>query len=363
MVVYGIKKLNHRNNNIFMVKVSIIVPVYNVEKYLDRCVNSLLSQTLRDIEIILVDDGSPDRCPELCDKYAKIDDRVKVVHKKNEGLGFARNSGLDVATGEFVAFVDSDDYVAIDMYEKLYNTALQNGFDTVFCCYNVVNADGIIEQVSVVKENSSFKTINYRTPILEGMLCDLPGKNNGSSFHFQVWIAIYSLSLIRNHNIRFCSERQFISEDIIFHIDYLPYTRNIGYLKDFFYFYCYNPVSLTKLYKPNRFIEDLKLVEEMNRRLSCLYEYDYYKLRTDRFLLFKARSSVSYECLSTNFLESYKAVKRICKSRRLVEVLSCYPIEKLSFAEYFFDYLMKKQLVLLTVVLFKFVHLIKNRHK
>ena len=86
-----------------MAKVSVIVPVYNVEKYLDRCMQSLLNQTLKDIEIIMVDDGSPDNCPKMCDDYAKQDSRVKVIHKKNAGLGLARNSGLEVATGEYVA--------------------------------------------------------------------------------------------------------------------------------------------------------------------------------------------------------------------------------------------------------------------
>ena len=344
-----------------MPKISIIVPIYNVEKYLDRCMQSLLNQTLKDIEIIMVDDGSPDKCPQMCDDYARLDSRIKVIHKKNAGLGLARNSGLEIATGEFVAFVDSDDYVAIDMYEKLYDSALQNGFDTVFCCYNVVNVNGKIEKIPVVKENISFRTHNYRTPILEGMLCDLPGKNNGSSFHFQVWIAIYSLSLIKSHNIHFCSERQFISEDIIFHIDYLPYTSNIGYLKDFFYFYCYNPISLTKLYKPGRFAKDLQLVEEMNRRLSFLYECNYYKLRTDRFLLFKARSSASYECISLNFIDSYKAVKKIYKNNRLIKILSYYPIKELPFSEYIFDFVMKRRMALLTVVIFKFIHFIRSK--
>lgn len=96
-------------------KVSIILPIYNVEKYLDRCMESLLNQTLEDIEIIMVDDGSPDNCPQMCDEYAKKDNRVKVVHKKNAGLGFARNSGLDVAKGEYIAFVDSDDYVGLNI--------------------------------------------------------------------------------------------------------------------------------------------------------------------------------------------------------------------------------------------------------
>lgn len=91
-------------------KVSIIVPCYNVEKYLDQCMNNLVNQSLQEIEIILVDDGSPDRVPEMCDEWAMKDNRIKVIHKKNEGLGYARNSGLEIAMGEYVTFVDSDDY-------------------------------------------------------------------------------------------------------------------------------------------------------------------------------------------------------------------------------------------------------------
>lgn len=104
-------------------KVSVVVPIYNTEPYLERCMQSLLSQTLKDIEIILVDDGSPDCSPKMCDEYAQKDSRIKVIHKRNAGLGYARNSGLEIATGEYVAFIDSDDYIAPNMYEKLYNTA------------------------------------------------------------------------------------------------------------------------------------------------------------------------------------------------------------------------------------------------
>ena len=90
-------------------KVSVVIPMYNVEKYLDTCVQSVRKQTLQDIEIILVDDGSPDRCGEMAEEYAKQDSRVKVVHRKNGGLGPARNSGMEIATGEYIGFVDSDD--------------------------------------------------------------------------------------------------------------------------------------------------------------------------------------------------------------------------------------------------------------
>ena len=100
--------------------ISVIVPVYKVEQYLDECVQSIINQTYKNLEIILVDDGSPDRCPEMCDEYARQDSRIKVIHKPNGGLSSARNAGIDIARGEYIGFVDSDDYIAHDMYEKLY---------------------------------------------------------------------------------------------------------------------------------------------------------------------------------------------------------------------------------------------------
>ena len=114
-----------------MAKVSVIIPIYKVEKYLSRCLDSVVNQTLEDIEIVLVDDGSPDSCPEICDRYAKKDSRIKVIHKKNEGLGYARNSGMLIATGEYIAFLDSDDYVSKDMYEKVYSELKRTDAD---CC-------------------------------------------------------------------------------------------------------------------------------------------------------------------------------------------------------------------------------------
>lgn len=100
-------------------KISVIVPVYKVEKYLARCVDSIINQTYKNLEIILVDDGSPDNCGAICDEYAKRDERIKVIHKKNGGLSSARNAGLDIATGDYIAFVDSDDRLAPDAYENL----------------------------------------------------------------------------------------------------------------------------------------------------------------------------------------------------------------------------------------------------
>ena len=107
---------------------SIIVPIYNVEKYLKRCVDSILNQTLKEIEVILVDDASPDKCPQLCDLFATMDSRIQVIHKQNEGLGFARNSGMELAKGEYVYFVDSDiippkQISAFSFFADVYNTS------------------------------------------------------------------------------------------------------------------------------------------------------------------------------------------------------------------------------------------------
>lgn len=122
-----------------MAKVSVIVPVYKVENYLKKCVNSLINQTLKDIEIILVDDGSPDSCGKICDEYAKNDSRVKVIHKQNEGLSEARNVGIMAAKSPYIGFVDSDDYVAEDMYEILYENLIKTHADVAICglydCY------------------------------------------------------------------------------------------------------------------------------------------------------------------------------------------------------------------------------------
>ena len=121
--------------------ISVIVPVYKVEKYLDRCVQSIVDQTYRNLEIILVDDGSPDNCGNMCDAWAEKDARIKVIHKKNGGGAQARNVGLDLGSGDYIAFVDSDDFLLPQMYESLMNTVLQTGCEIAECGYHRVEQD------------------------------------------------------------------------------------------------------------------------------------------------------------------------------------------------------------------------------
>ncbi len=122
--------------------ISIIVPIYNVEKYLRKCIDSIVNQTYKNLEIILVDDGSPDNCGAICDEYAKKDERIKVIHKENGGLSDARNAGIDAATGKYIGFIDSDDYIAPDMYEKLYFAMFKAKADIAISNFLYVDEEG-----------------------------------------------------------------------------------------------------------------------------------------------------------------------------------------------------------------------------
>ncbi len=145
---------------------SVIVPVYNAEKYLRRCIESILNQTLSDLELILVDDGSPDNSGSICDEYAKKDDRVKVIHKENGGAASARNAGLDLAEGKYIGFCDSDDYVDCDMYETLISLMVKNNLSTIECLANVYDNRGTLvesekrdKELIIINEEDSIRNV------------------------------------------------------------------------------------------------------------------------------------------------------------------------------------------------------------
>ena len=233
-------------------KVSIILPIYNVEKYLDRCMDSLLNQTLEDIEIIMVDDGSPDKCPQMCDEYAKNDNRVKVVHKKNAGLGFARNSGLDIATGEYVAFVDSDDYVGLNMYKTLYDRADTDKCDAVFCGFRTEVKQNKWMYSDEVDADKLWRGKDVQLFMLD-MIASGAGVKAERLYQMSVWHSIYKRSIIEDNHLRFVSEREVASEDIPFQIDFLSKVNTVAYIKETFYSYCLNGTSLTATLKPEKY--------------------------------------------------------------------------------------------------------------
>lgn len=275
-----------------MPKVSIIVPIYNVEKYLQRCIDSLRNQTFKDIEIILVDDESPDNCPQMCDEYAKVDPRIKVVHKKNGGLGYARNSGLEVAKGDYVAFVDSDDYVELDMIEKLYQECVSNRLEVVF-------ADFYVDGNSGFKKSPSFEKL-YDTPeLLEELRLDMIGAEpefpSCSKIQYSVWRGLYSLKMINENNLRFPSEREYISEDIVFNLDFLKLTKRAKIVLLKFYHYCFNGTSLTHSYRKDRWEKQVFLLKYLYTYITDFTNQEKFKLRIGRTAFAYCKIAISQE--------------------------------------------------------------------
>lgn len=146
--------------------ISIIVPVYKVEKYIHKCIESILNQTYDKLEIILIDDGSPDSCPKICDDYALRDNRIKVIHQKNQGLSSARNKGIELAKGEYIGFVDSDDYIEPSMFQDLYNTIVENNADISICNFYVINNKSKEKTVKNGLKNKQYNKIEALKEIL-----------------------------------------------------------------------------------------------------------------------------------------------------------------------------------------------------
>ena len=167
--------------------ISVIVPIYNVEKYLVRCVDSIVNQTYKNLEIILVDDGSPDRCPQMCDDYAEKDSRIKVVHEKNGGLSDARNAGMAVATGEYISFIDSDDYVSDDFFECLLDVMNKENSDIAECSVVKLYEDNRFDEFS---DDLSVKTYDTQDA-MSALIAENP-------FHQHVWNKLYKTELIKD---------------------------------------------------------------------------------------------------------------------------------------------------------------------
>ena len=214
-------------------KISIVVPVYNMEKYLERCVNSLLAQTYKNIEIILVDDGAKDSSPEMCDQYAKTDARIKVIHKPNGGLSSARNAGLDAATGDYIGFVDSDDYVSPEMYARLAERLENSDCDIANVMYVRADEEGNTTP-SKVPHNTD-KEISALQFARELML------HTGD---VSVWSKLFKAEIF--DGIRFPEGK--LNEDLLVMLDVLRKVEKIAFVAHVGYYYFVRSGSISSGY-------------------------------------------------------------------------------------------------------------------
>lgn len=268
-------------------KISIIVPIYGIgEEMLDRCVNSLVIQTLQEVEIILVDDGSHGRLPELCDLWAKKDNRIKVIHKKNEGAGLARNSGLEKATGEYVAFVDNDDYVAVETYEIAYEEAQKENADVVYFGIkteyrnNRWSLDGIKEKQIWEREQIDGYMLD--------MIASAPYEQEERKWRMSAWHAVYRRSIIDKNNVRFTSERE--CDDLPFNVNFLKSAQKISHIPQILYYYCMNTASITSTFRIEAFDGFLRLHELL---IGMIDKIEGGKERVDRLFIGYVRTYIT----------------------------------------------------------------------
>lgn len=326
-----------------MIKVSIIVPIYNVEKYLHQCVDSLLNQTLREIEVILVDDGSPDSCPRICEEYKKKDTRVKVVHKQNGGLSDARNAGMKLVEGEYVAFIDSDDYVDLHMFEKLYAVAKERNLDVCYCDYNF-DYDGKTQPANKQKENLFIDSNKGSNAFLLDMVGPLPSYPSDVKYLVSVWHGIYKTSIIRDNHIVYESERLYPSEDLLFHIDFLSRCERVGYLKDAMYYWRFNPASLSRTYSTQKFARYVALLDRVKEKLDEHFTEKEYKLHYQRCVYSFFRSIVKYEALGCDEPQVLHRIRERSKHPLMQSLYKDYPTGAMALKHHIFFICMKYHL-------------------
>ncbi len=226
--------------------VSVVVPIFNVENFLDKCIESIINQSYNNLEIILVDDGSTDNCPAMCDQWAKKDGRIKVIHKVNAGLGMARNTGLDLALGEYIFFLDSDDYVDTTLVEKCVRNAEKYGSCVVAFGRSDAYSDGRIEKFPIKSEQKVFEKNDVVCELLPAMF------SYDKGFGISVCCKMFCRETLIQSGCRFLSERELISEDSFFALQFFPNVQRVSVIEEPLYYYYKRSTSLTRSFKSDR---------------------------------------------------------------------------------------------------------------
>lgn len=340
-----------------MPKLSIVVPCWGVEKYLDRCIESLVNQTLKDIEIILVDDESPDRVPEICDEWGRKDSRIKVIHKKNGGLGFARNSGLEISTGEYVTFIDSDDYVELDTYETVYKKAKENNLDVCYFKHRRFYDCGIVKEVCFDKREYFFEGKDQVDGFMLNMIGKYPVNHNNSNFAMSVCMGIFKLASILDSKVKFISERTVASEDLIFHLNYLPHVHRIGVVPNVFYNYYVNTNSISTSFDEKKYHRMLSLLEIVKEELLGKFPWEKAKNHYYSQQLRIVKTVLRLESTSSqkSFISRLRRIKGYCKEPIFKDLYEDVPKSNFGIMNKFIVMLMKYQFAFLLLLIYRYI--------
>lgn len=317
-----------------MAKVSIIIPVYNTGKYLYKCIDSILNQTLSDIELIIVDDGSREETARICDEIAEGDNRIRLIHKQNEGVSVARNTGIDIVKGEYVGFVDSDDWIDKDMFENLVHEMETYDADVVMCDATTVWDNGKTEiDTFVCLQNSCVLSKNEITPERQLELA-------GSS-----WRALYRVRQLRDEKICFPVGLKF-SEDRIFNMRVLGISKRFRYIKQSFYNRYMREGSCVNTYHKDFVEVTLRANEIMKDVLLKYWDERYLPVFEQRNLRSIGHHAINIFLVDEmSFSLKWKEVKALCQNQQLQDTLKQQP-----FLDYSLRQILKKRICVLVAL-------------
>lgn len=333
--------------------ISIVLPIYNVESYLDRCIESVVGQSYENIEIILVDDGSKDNCPRICDAWALRDKRVKVIHKENSGLGMARNTGTDNATGDYICYFDSDDYIRKDAIEHIVGCIMETGAELVTFGFTFVEDRGKINK-GVIPFTP--KKVYEGSEVRDWFLPNLIGPNQKGGGKYNLWASAwcfcYSATLIAQSSWRFVSEREIISEDVYSLLKLFAHVQSVAVLSEPLYCYCLNPASLTHVYRPDRIA---MLAHFYDACIELCEQYGYgeevRKSLAQPYLSFLI--GAMKQAARNGGLAGYKEIKNACNSNEVHIALADIDMDELPHARRLLAELMHYRLPLIVWALSK----------
>lgn len=336
-------------------KVSIVIPIYAAEKYLNQCVESVVNQTYRNLEIILVDDESPDGCPEMCDMWAEKDNRVCVVHKKNEGQGIARNVGIQKATGEYICFFDSDDAIASDTIQMAVQCAQEKRAElVVFGMADIDEKGTVLAQYPPCVKKLAFYGEEVRDLFISEFISPTLDSLGNRAFCTSSCVILYSMDVIRKHDWRYISERVIISEDVYSLLDLFQYIQSVAVLPKALYFCRRNTESFSRKYTPDRYQKIRHFYQETVKLCTDIqYSEKIIESVSTPFLSYTL-GTLKQEAISSMPLKHrFMAVKSIIDDRVLQQVINKSKNKKTSWTRSLILQCIRKKLYWICFILFR----------
>ena len=308
--------------------VTVIIPVYNVEKYLNKCLESVISQSYGNLQILLVDDGSTDKSGQLCDQLKETDKRIEVIHKENGGLGSAKNAGMEKADGRYMAFVDSDDWIDADHIRQMVDSMESTGADIVITGYKKCkNEQGPFKKIPLIKSGCYDDVLEE---VLLPMISVDETVPDDKFLPVGTPFKLYKTEIIKENGLLFANERECVSEDFFFNIDYLRRCARASIIEEYGYNYRYNGESISRKYNPSltertfRFYRNLEAVLEKDPELKARIGH-----RGRRIYIAKCRTAIAVIVQSDlPASEKLSQIDRILSNDDLHDCLVKYPINK-----------------------------------